>query len=323
MFDIDLPFFPEQASSIAAKLDGFVLTLVGLSFVFSIIVAALIVYFAAKYRWSDPDVDRSNPMNENTMLELSWSFVPLVISLTVFAWSAQVYFEIYTPPADTINLSVVGKQWMWKIQHPDGQREVNELHIPVNRPVKLTMTSQDVIHSFFIPAFRIKQDVLPGRFTTMWFEATQTGEYHLFCAEYCGAEHAFMIGRVYVLEPSEYEQWLREGSRDGLVDASVDGESLFNQKGCISCHQLDGDDGLGPNLIGVFNQEVELETGEVLIRDEEYIRESIINPQAKIVAGFPPIMPTFEEQLTSEELLMLVDYIESLADEETDAPSTN
>lgn len=318
MFNLDIPFLPEQASTLAAKIDGFIFSLVGLSVFFALIVAALIVYFGARYRYGNQAVDRTNPMTENTKLEFAWSFVPLVISLTVFVWSAQVYFEIYTPPPNTLNLSVVGKQWMWKIQHPDGQREVNELHIPVGQPVKLTMTSQDVIHSFFIPAFRVKQDVVPGRYTTMWFEASKAGEYHLFCAEYCGAEHAKMIGTVVVMEPTDYEAWLSAGNvLTSAADIGQSGAALFQQKGCITCHRLDGTEGLGPSLIGVFNAEIELADGSTILADEEYLRESILNPQAKIVAGYPENMPTFQGQLTDEELLTLIGYLRSLG-----SPST-
>jgi len=320
MFNLDVPFFPEQASSLAGRIDGFIFSLVGLSAFFATIVAILIVYFGVKYRYGNKEVDRTNPMQENSKLEFGWSFIPLVISLTVFVWSAQVYFEIYTPPQDTLNLSVIGKQWMWKIQHPDGRREANELHIPVGQAVKLTMTSQDVIHSFFIPAFRVKQDVIPGRFTTMWFEATKVGEYHLFCAEYCGAEHSRMIGRVVVMEPTEYEEWLREGNAltsAGGTDSS--GAALFQQQGCSTCHKLDGGKGLGPNLTGVYNSEVALESGGTVLADEEYLRESITNPQTRIVAGYPEIMPTYQGQLSPEELLTLVDYLKSLGSGETAA----
>lgn len=310
---MDIPFLPEQASSIASTLDTFIFSLVGISAFFATIVAILIVYFGVKYRWGAKDVDRTNPMTENSKLEFGWSFVPLVISLTVFVWSAKVYFEIYTPPPDTLNISVIGKQWMWKVQHPDGRREVNELHVPVNRPVKLTMTSQDVIHSFFVPAFRIKQDALPGRFTTMWFEATKTGEYHLFCAEYCGTEHSLMKGRVVVMEPAEYETWLREGNPPTLTGAvATSGQAIFQQQGCATCHRLDGGNGLGPDLRSVYGSTVTLEFGDPVVADEEYLRESIVNPQAKIVAGFPELMPTYQDQLSEEELLQLVDYIKSL-----------
>jgi cytochrome c oxidase subunit 2 len=319
--NLDVPFFPEQASSIAGQLDFFIFSLVGISVFFATIVAVLIVYFGVKYRWGAKDVDRTDPLEENTKLEVGWSVLPLIISLTVFVWSAQVFFEMNTPPPDTLNISVLGKQWMWKVQHPDGRREVNELHIPIGQPIKLTMTSQDVIHSFFIPAFRVKQDVLPGRFTTMWFEPTMLGEHHLFCAEYCGTEHAVMGGRVVVMEAAEYEEWLREGNQTLAQAGGQSGAALFQQQGCTTCHRADGSGGLGPSLVGVYNSEVHLVDGETVTADEEYLRESIVEPQAKIVEGYGRVMPTYQGQLSEDQLLMLVDYIKSLSDAESAALS--
>lgn len=308
----DFPFFPDQASSVAGITDLFTFSVVGIGSFFGIIVVMVIIYFLTIYN-HDSKANRSDPVEEHTVIELAWSIAPLIIVLTIFVWSAKIYFDIYTPPPNTLNISVIGKQWMWKAQHPDGQREVNELHIPVNQPIRLTMTSQDVIHSFFIPAFRLKQDVLPGRFTTMWFEATQTGEFHLLCAEFCGTEHALMVGKVYVMEPSEYEEWLREGNVPvlTLID-SPSGETLFTQQGCLACHKLDDSVGIGPSLVGIYETEVELENGDVVVRDEEYLRESIINPQAKVVSGYPNVMPTYQSQLSEEQLLELVDYLRNL-----------
>lgn len=320
MFELDIPFFPEEASTIAGLTDMFTFSVIGLGSFFGVIVVIVIIFFSIKYGyWTT--ADRSNPIEEHTTIELAWSFIPLVLVLTIFVWSANIYFNLYTPPPDTLNLSVIGKQWMWKVQHPDGQREVNEMHIPVNQPIKVTMTSQDVIHSFFIPAFRLKQDVVPGRFTTMWFEATKTGEYHLLCAEYCGTEHSLMVGKVIVMEPSEYEKWLREGNPT-VASAAMggrSGEALFSQQGCETCHKLDGSVAIGPSLTGLFGSEVELESGETVTADEEYLRESIINPQAKIVAGYSAVMPTYQGQLSEEEILELVDYLRSLGSEEETA----
>jgi cytochrome c oxidase subunit 2 len=203
----------------------------------------------------------------------------------------------------------MGKQWMWKAQHPLGKSEINMLHVPVNQPVKLIMTSQDVIHSFYIPAFRVKKDVLPGRYTELWFEATKTGEYHLFCAEYCGTEHSQMIGSVVVMEQLEYERWL-SGNVAGESMAAA-GQRLFEQRGCASCH-AGTSDARGPALAGLFGKEVQLEDGRTVTADESYLRESILNPQAKVVAGYSPVMPTFEGQISEEGLLQLVAYIKSL-----------
>jgi cytochrome c oxidase subunit 2 len=230
--------------------------------------------------------------------------------MVIFVWGARLYVAMSHPPDDALEVAVVGQQWMWKFQYPEGQRAINELHVPVGHPVRLTMTSQDVIHSFYVPAFRIKMDVVPGRYTTTWFEATRPGEYHLFCAEYCGTVHAGMGGRVVVLPPAQYQQWL-SGGRDADPMARV-GQRLFQELGCEACHRA-GSDSRGPSLRGVFGTPVQLQNGEVVRADETYIRESILNPRAKVVAGYPPIMPAFQGQISEEGLLQLIAYIKSLA----------
>ncbi len=316
MFDLDIPFFPEQASTIAVLTDVFTFGVIGLGLIIGIIVVILMISFVVRYN-HDTTADRTNPVDEHTTLELTWSFIPLVLVLSIFVWSANIYYNLYNPPSNAINMYVIGKQWMWKIQHPDGQREVNTLHMPVNQPIKLTMTSEDVIHSFYVPAFRIKQDVLPGRFTVMWFEATQTGEHLLLCAEFCGTEHSFMVGKVIVMEPDEYEKWLREGQTALGANAAapagqtISGDALFTQKGCVTCHKIDGTQGLGPNLKAVGTQ-VELDTGDKVDYNEEYMRESMINPQAKIAKGFSNIMPTYQGQLSEEEIILLIEYVKLL-----------
>src|SRR5262245_53795418 len=236
--------------------------------------------------------------------------------MSVFAWGASVFFHINRPPDDTMDVLVVGKRWMWKLQHMEGRREINELHVPIGRAVRLTMTSEDVIHSFFVPAFRIKADVLPGRYTTTWFEATKRGTYHLFCAEYCGTEHARMIGRVVVMEPADYQSWLsgaRAGSTvaSGAVPMASSGEEIFARLGCRTCHS-DQAGALGPSLNELFGKTVTLSGGGTVRADEGYVRESILNPQAKIVAGYRPIMPTFQGQISEEEVLQLIQYIKTL-----------
>jgi cytochrome c oxidase subunit 2 len=231
--------------------------------------------------------------------------------MVIFAWGASLFFTISRPPAGALEIQVVGKQWMWKFQHPDGQREINELHVPVGRPVKLTMASEDVIHSFFVPAFRVKMDVVPGRTTTTWFEATKPGVYHLFCAEYCGTKHSGMIGRVVVLEPVQYQQWLSGGAIG--EPPALAGEKLFRNLGCNACHRP-GPGGLGPSLEGLFGTSRELQTGDTVMADEDYLRESILNPNARIVAGYQPIMPPFQGRITEEGLLQLIAYIKSLGE---------
>lgn len=304
----DFPFFPESASTVAPRVDAIFFVLTLLSMIFSLLIAGLIVFFAIRYRES-MQVNRTKLMTENLTLEFSWAFIPFLMALGIFGWATYVFVEIQQPPVDTLEVYVVGKQWMWQTQHPSGKREINELHVPVNQPVKLIMISEDVIHSFFIPAFRIKQDVLPGRYTTLWFEATQTGEHHLFCTEYCGTEHAFMIGTVTVLEQLEYERWLSGG--DSGEPLAVAGARLFDQRGCGSCHSGESD-ARGPSLAGLFEEEVPLEGGGTATADEEYLRESILNPHAQIVAGYGPIMPTYEGIISEEGVLQLVAYIKSL-----------
>ena len=244
---LSFPFAPEQASANASKYDTLFFALVGLSLFFIVLIFALLLYFALRYR-RERLVDREIRRTDYMKLELTWIIIPTLISLGIFGWSAWLYFQQKTPPADAMEIYVTGKQWMWKIQHPRGNREINELHVPLGRPVKLVMTSQDVIHSFFIPAFRIKQDVLPGRYTTEWFTATKPGEYHLFCAEYCGTNHSGMIGKVVVMDPLEYEQWLASsGNTETMVSA---GEQLYRQYGCPACHQQESS-ARGPMLAGL------------------------------------------------------------------------
>ncbi len=305
----DFPIFPEQASSIAAQIDALFLVLTGLSLAFAVPVVIFLIFFAVRYR-QGRQVDRSKRIYESFKVEFAWSFIPFMLGMTIFGWGAFVYYNYATAPEDTLDIYVIGKQWMWHVQHPSGKSEIKDLHIPVNRPVKLIMTSQDVIHSYFIPAFRIKQDVLPGRYTTLWFEATKPGEYHMFCTEYCGTEHSRMGGTVYVLEQSEYQRWLGGGAAAEPLE--VTGERVFQQQGCLSCHS--GQPGaVGPAVAGIFGQEVEFEDGSTAIVDESYLRESILNPQAKIVAGYAPVMPTYENILSEDQLLQLVAYIKSLA----------
>jgi cytochrome c oxidase subunit II len=303
-----LPLFPEQASTVAQAVDHLYFFLVAISLFFATLIFVLVFYFAIRYRRRRAD-EIPRPILGSLKLELFWSIVPGIIAMGIFGWGASVYFRIAYPPPDAMEIFVVGKQWMWKIQHPEGQREINELHVPVGRPVKLTMATEDVIHSFYIPAFRVKMDVVPGRYTSLWFEATKTGEYHMFCADYCGTQHSAMIGTVYVLDPVDFENWL-SGAATGETMAEA-GEKLFERLGCNSCHTPDTT-ARGPSLDGLFGSTVLLATGQRVTADEDYIRESILRPNAKVVAGYRPVMPTFEGQVTEEQLLQLIAYIQIL-----------
>jgi cytochrome c oxidase subunit II len=307
---ISLPLFPEQASSLASQVDALYFFLIGISGFFSLLIAGLVIVFAVKYRRRSESEPAPAPPHEGAALEIVWSVIPLGISMIIFVWGASLYFKIERPPDDALEIYVVAKQWMWELQHMEGQREINELHVPVNRDIKLIMTSQDVIHSFFIPEFRIKMDVLPGRYTTMWFRATRPGTYHLFCSQYCGTMHSGMTGQVVVMEPAAYQAWMSGGGATGSL--ADNGKALFQQLGCSTCHRFDVQ-GRGPNLIGVFGKPVQLEDGRTVIADENYVRESILVPAAKVVSGFKPIMPVFQGQVSEEQLNALVAYVKSLA----------
>jgi cytochrome c oxidase subunit 2 len=312
-----IPLFPDQASLNAHHVDELYYFLVAVSAFFSVLIFGLIAVFAVRYRQAKR-VNRRIEFTHFLGVEITWILIPLAISGVIFVWGAKVYFDLSAPPADVMDVYVIGKQWMWKIQHPEGNREINELHVPIGRAVRLTMTSQDVIHSFYIPAFRIKQDVLPGRYTSQWFHPTKVGEYHLFCAEYCGTLHSGMIGRVVVMEPAEYEQWLA-GATDGASMAGT-GEQLFTQFGCSSCHRAEVG-ARGPSLIGVYGSRVSIEGGQTVVADENYIRESILDPFAKIVLGYPRLMPTFRGRLSQEQLNQIIEYIKSLGSGQTGVPA--
>lgn len=251
-----LPLFPERASTVASQVDSLYFFLVGITIFFSVLIATLIVYFAVKYRSRGEGEPAPKQHTGGTTLELLWTIIPFAISMAIFFWGASIFFTIGRPPDDALEVYVVAKQWMWKLQHMEGQREINELHVPLGRDVRLRMTSEDVIHSLYVPAFRIKQDVLPGRYTQMWFHPTKAGRYHLFCAEYCGTKHSGMIGWVTVMDPPEYQAWLSGGSGEGSLASR--GEKLFQDLACNNCHKPDGT-GRGPSLVGIFGKTVEIE----------------------------------------------------------------
>jgi len=274
-----------------------------------VLIASLIVFYAVRYHRQTPDAVGAR-IHGGLALEIGWTVGPLLLTMVIFVWGASVYFAMARPPDETLNIYVVGKQWMWKFQHLDGQREINELHVPVGRPVKLITTSEDVIHDFFVPAFRMKADVIPGRYVTLWFEPTKPGRYHLFCAEYCGTRHSGMIGEIVVMDANAYQAWLSGGASEGSLASA--GAKLFADLACNTCHRPDAQ-GRGPVLEGLFGKTVTLTTGETVTVDEKYVRDSIRMPAAQVAAGFQPIMPVFPETLVSEEqLLELIEYIKSL-----------
>jgi cytochrome c oxidase subunit II len=299
--------FPEQASTFAPKLDRLYWFLIGVSGFFSALIILLLLFFAVKYR-RRPNVPAERT-KQSLGLELLWTAIPLMLVMVMFVWGADLFLDESIPPRGAEEIYVVGKQWMWKAQHSNGRREINELHLPVGRAVKVTLASQDVIHSFFIPAFRVKQDAVPGQYRTMWFEPTKPGEYHLFCAEYCGTDHSKMIGRVVVMEDMAYQTWLGGYTEETPVQA---GEKLFTQFDCVNCH-ASGRRQRCPNLTGLYGTMVSLTGGGSALFDEAYIRESILDPKAKIAAGFEPLMPTFRGQVSEEQMLALIAYIKSLS----------
>ena len=303
-----LPLFPEQASTFAGRVDALYYYLLSVSGFFILLIFALIFLFAIKYRRRSED-EQPPPILGSIPLEVAWIAIPFILVMVMFGWGASLYFTAFSPPADALEIFVVGKQWMWKVQHPEGRREINELHVPIGYPVKLTMTSQDVIHSFYVPAFRIKMDAVPGRYTSTWFQASKTGTFHLFCAEYCGTAHAGMVGQVVVMKPSEYEQWLRTGAPEEPLAAA--GERLFQQLGCSGCHSPNSIV-RAPPLEGIYGKPVPLQSGHVVTADESYIRDSILLPQKDVVAGYAPVMPTFQGRISEEELMQIIAYIRSL-----------
>jgi len=335
MMDFLLKYFPEQAGVLSAEVDAIYIFMLAVSLFFTVLVVALSIIFSIQYR------KRSEKMPEaihgNLILELTWTGIPLLLTLFMFAWGTSVYFKQVSIPDNAREIFVVGKQWMWKIQHAEGPREMNELHVPINEPIKLTMTSEDVIHSFYIPAMRIKQDTVPGRYSFMWFQATKPGKYHIFCAEYCGTQHSGMIGSVIAMEPDDFQKWLDERiekpvngtttpattTPEALASVQAQtlnetpiarGKRLFTEFKCITCHSHTSG-AMGPDLVGLIGRDVKLEDGRTVKADETYIRHSIINPADGIVQGYAALMPTYKGQVSEEQLLSLVAYIKNLKEE--------
>lgn len=300
--------FPEQASNFAGNVDALFAYILITSVFFAVLVTLLVIFAAFRFKRKSPG-EVGDTVEGNMPLEIGWTLIPLVLALGMFAWGAVIYVNFRVAPKDTIDVYVIGKQWMWKLQQPNGRKEINELHIPVNRNIKLIMGSEDVIHNFYVPAFRVKMDVVPGRYNTLWFRPTKIGKYHFFCSQYCGTNHAIMGGYVYVQDPAEYAAWLSGDAGD--VNPVSAGERLFTQLACVTCHVANGT-GRGPSLNGLYGNKVLLADGTSVTADESYIRESILQPKAKITAGYQPVMPTFQGLVTEEQVLNLTAYIKSL-----------
>ena len=299
--------FPAEASTIAPWMDALYFFLLAMTVLGVILVGALLAAFSLMYRKEKNPV--ATHIEGSTLLEATWTIIPLAIFLVCFVWGALLYFRIYNPPVNAMNIYVVGKQWMWKAEHPGGQHEINALHVPTGKPVQLTMISQDVFHSFSIPDFRVKREVIPGRYSTVWFEATTPGTYHIFCTQYCGTQHSGMIGEVTVLTPDDYDKWTKE-STSGMSLAQ-NGERLFASMGCNSCHSGTAA-ARGPNLAGVYGSKLTLTNGSQVLVNDAYLRDAILNPSQHVTAGFAPIMPTYQGQISEDGLIDLVEFIKTM-----------
>jgi cytochrome c oxidase subunit 2 len=304
-----VPIFPEQASAFAKDVDALYFFVLAVCAFFALTVAVAVTYLGLRYRKTH-EGEIGARIEGSLPLELMWSVIPTIIAMVMFGWGASVFYNLRRPPDEAMQIYAVGKQWMWKFQHVEGQREINQLHIPAGRPIKITITSEDVLHSLYFPAFRTKYDAIPGRYTELWFEAQKPGSYHIFCTEYCGTNHSGMIGTVTVLEPAQYQAWLQGGGEDGTL--AQRGARLFNDLACSSCH-VDTGQGRGPALKDIVGKTVELQDGTSVTVDEAYLRESILNSQAKIVKGFQPLMPTFQGLVSEENLLALLEHLKSLS----------
>jgi cytochrome c oxidase subunit 2 len=308
--------FPPEASTSAHNVDALFFALIGIAVFYIVVVCLPILYFLVKYRQGS-GADRSNPPEGSNLVEIGWTAFPTLMGLGLFCWGAVDYFKIERKPDNAVEVQVVGKQWMWKLQHAEGKREINELHVPIGRTVALTMTSQDVIHSFFVPAFRVKQDVVPGRYTSEWFKATRAGEYHIFCSQYCGAQHSRMVGRVIVMPPGQYERWLKSGEQTESI--ALAGERLFRDRGCSGCHAPNSKFH-APLLEGLYGKPVPLSNGTIVTADDQYLRDSILQPAKQIAAGYDNIMPSFAGHLREEEVMQLIAYLKSIANQAPPSP---
>ncbi len=306
---------PDVASDYAQSVDALYAYLLGVSVFFTVAIVAVIIFFTIRYQRRKAD-EVPEPTKDGKLLEILGSVIPFILVMIMFFWGAKLYFDARLPPKDAIEILVTGKQWMWKVQHPNGKREINDLHVPVGTPIKLTMTSEDVIHSYFLPSFRKKMDVLPGKYTQLWFLPEEEGEHHIFCAEYCGTEHSLMIGKLHIVSPEAYEAWLSTGGAVSTVAAGDDpvlaGKTLF-EANCTVCHSgMPG--AIGPNILGAFGTERQLESGESILMDENYVKNSMLNPNEHIAKGYPAAMTSFKGTLNNTQMGQIIQYLKSAAE---------
>ena len=304
---------PEVASNLASKVDAVIWFITVISLVFFILISIFLVYFAIRYRRRQEN-EETPYITGSHVLETIWTIIPSILLIVIFVYGFVVYKDMRTPPEDSLEVTVTGRQWLWQFKYNNGKTTLNELYIPEGRPIKLVMTSEDVLHSFFVPAFRVKQDLVGGMYTYLWFTPTKNGTYELFCAEYCGTGHSAMLGKVIVMSPQEYEKWEKgeeEKAVASLPPAEL-GKQLYTQRGCNACHSIDGSSLVGPTWKGLYGHEVVLEDGTEVTADENYIREAILEPQAKMVKGFGPVMPSFKGVISDDEISDIIAYIKTL-----------
>lgn len=309
-----MSWVPEVASNLASKVDAVIWFITVISLIFFILISIFLIYFAIKYRRKQEN-EETPYITGNYLLETVWTIIPSILLVVIFVYGFVVYKEMRTPPKDALEINVMGKQWLWQFKYNNGKTTLNELYVPEGRPVKLVMISDDVLHSLFVPAFRVKQDLVGGMYTYLWFTPTKTGTYDLFCTEYCGTGHSAMLGKVIVMNPEEYEKW-EKGEKEEKVVAEISpvelGKQLFTQRGCNACHSIDGSPLVGPSFKGVFGRKQTLQDGQEITVDENYTRESLSEPQAKIVKGFQPVMPSFKGMLSDEEISAIIAYLKTL-----------
>ncbi len=304
---------PEVASNLASKVDAVIWFITVISLVFFILISIFLVYFAIRYRRRQEN-EETPYITGSHVLETIWTIIPSILLIVIFVYGFVVYKDMRTPPEDSLEVTVTGRQWLWQFKYNNGKTTLNELYVPEGRPIKLVMTSEDVLHSFFVPAFRVKQDLVGGMYTYLWFTPTKNGTYELFCAEYCGTGHSAMLGKVIVMSPQEYEKWEKgeeEKAVASLPPAEL-GKQLYTQRGCNACHTIDGSSLVGPTWKGLYGHEVVLQDGTKVTADENYIREAILEPQAKMVKGFGPVMPSFKGVISDDEISDIIAYIKTL-----------
>jgi cytochrome c oxidase subunit II len=312
---MNYPVAPPQASNFAGPIDALFGTITALTIFFTTVVLACVIFFAIKYR-AGSKASRKNIVHDSKQIEIAWTLPPTILGLAIFAWGAVIFHEKRMPPADATEIFVMGKRWMWHIQHPNGVRENNTLTVPIGKPIKLTMISQDVIHAVYIPAFRVQYMAVPGRYTSLWFTPTKEGKYPLFCNMYCGTQHSEMGGYVYVVSPQKYNEFLQNGGESytknpNLTSLASQGEALYKRLNCASCHGAK-DTLQGPTLAGVHGSQRRLTNGSTATADDDYLRESILEPYNKIVQGYTNTMPEYKTQLTEEQVRNLIEYMKTL-----------